>query len=121
MLIDKNELWISGPDYKVGDLSTVEQCDKAIALLTSTIADIEGRLALPEGEPDWRRRAQRTLSMRKAARQEVYRLRKNLLHLAWQTWEHVFVGVVKELDPALFTTALAVTDERSGVERRHAA
>lgn len=116
MLNHRDNLQIKGPDYTVGDLKTIDDCDHAIADLAEIIADIEGRLASPTNlDPEWRRRASRALSLKNAARSEVYSHRKDMKMSDWKRWETTFVAVVKRIDPNVFATAVVATNSLEGI------
>ena len=106
MFAHRDHLWITGPDDTVGGLQSIEQCDRAIAALTEVVANIEGRLADPNSDLEWRRRAKRALSLRKAARAEIYSRRKDFKMAAWKTSESRLLAVLKSMDPALFYRAV---------------
>jgi hypothetical protein len=103
-MIEPNELQITGADWTVRDLKTTADCDRAVAALAEIIAKIEGDLTSERAtaDPEWQRRATRTLSLRRAARMQVYVIRKDLRTAFNRTWEQSFVEKVKALDPELF-------------------
>jgi hypothetical protein len=105
------DLQITGPDYTLSRLLTVEDCDKAIVILSEMIATIEGQLASrADADPEWMKKATRALSLKRATRQQVYIKRKDFRVQQHDVWNQRFGDIVKQLDPELFYRAVEATN-----------
>ena len=104
MLIPANDLHITGPEWTVGQLTTLPQFDSAIAALIETIARIEADLGSPKAaqEPEWAHKARKVLSMRRSALIHVYALRKECKRSFAADWAHQFVDACKAASPEVY-------------------
>jgi hypothetical protein len=104
MLIPANELHITGPEWTLSHLVTLDDHNHAIAALIETIARIEADLGSPKAtdEPEWAHRARKVLSMRRSALTHVYVLRKECRRDFAADWAHQFVDLVKSVEPGVY-------------------
>ena len=109
MLIPANELHITGPEWTVGQLTTLPHFDSAIAALIETIARIEADLGSPKAqqEPEWAHKARKVLSMRRSALIHVYALRKECKRDFAADWAHAFVDACKSASPEVYARVSA--------------
>jgi predicted nuclease of restriction endonuclease-like RecB superfamily len=109
MLIPANELHITGPEWKISDLTSIEHYDSAIAALIETIARIEADLGSPKAilEPEWAHKARKVLSMRRSALTHVYVLRKECKRSFAADWAHAFVNATKVAEPGVYARIAA--------------
>lgn len=109
MLIPANELHITGPEWTVGQLTTLPEYDAGIAALIEAIARIEADLGSPKAqqEPEWAHKARKVLSMRRSALTHVYVLRKECRRNFAADWAHHFVDATKAMEPGVYARVSA--------------
>jgi hypothetical protein len=109
MLIPANELHITGPEWTVGQLTTLPEYDAGIAALIEAIARIEADLGSPKAqqEPEWAHKARKVLSMRRSALIHVYALRKECKRDFAADWAHQFVAATRAASPEVYARIAA--------------
>jgi hypothetical protein len=112
MHIKIEDLQITGPEWTIGDLHTLEDYESASAALIDVLIKIESDLASPraESDPDWKRMATRVRRFRLEAQREVEQRRQVLQIGQDALWNAQFVANCESIDPAMFKVVSDATD-----------
>lgn len=111
-----DDLHITGPEWMVKHVLTIEDCNRAEGSLIDVLAKIDRDMASDRfnEDPDWKRTVIRVRTLRQSALEHI-RARREALRQDYETvWNAQALVVLQQLDPLCFQHVTDATNALLG-------